>query len=175
MLTLWQWLFQGCELNIDDVKTTIVLVRWRVKLTGSVCVCVCVCVCGRRIGEHLEANLPNLDTLILTGNNIQELGDVDTLSSVTTLTTLRSQSYIASHSSSHCSNTCFQLIHNIWYIYVKCFSTFKQHLKTQFFLTWSGITRSPSKPLEGTPSKPLEGLTPSKPLEGLTPFAYLLS
>jgi len=43
----------------------------------------------RRIGEHLEKNLPNLDTLILTGNNIQELGDLDVLSSVTTLTTLR--------------------------------------------------------------------------------------
>jgi len=59
----------------------------------SVCscvyVCVCVCVIDRRIAEHLEQNLPNLDTLILTGNNIQELGDVDTLSSVTTLTTLR--------------------------------------------------------------------------------------
>lgn len=41
-----------------------------------------------RIGEHLEQNLPNLDTLILTGNNIQELGDLDVLSSVTTLTTL---------------------------------------------------------------------------------------
>ena len=50
---------------------------------------VCVCVIDRRIAEHLEQNLPNLDTLILTGNNIQELGDVDTLSSVTTLTTLR--------------------------------------------------------------------------------------
>lgn len=44
---------------------------------------------GRRIGEHLEQNLPNLDTLILTGNNVQELGDLDVLSSVTTLTTLR--------------------------------------------------------------------------------------
>lgn len=41
-----------------------------------------------RIAEHLEQNLPNLDTLILTGNNIQELGDLDVLSSVTTLTTL---------------------------------------------------------------------------------------
>jgi len=43
----------------------------------------------RRIGEHLEQNLPNLDTLILTGNNLQELGDLDVLSSVTTLTTIR--------------------------------------------------------------------------------------
>jgi len=49
-------------------------------------------VMDRRIGEHLEKNLPNLDTLILTGNNIQELGDLDVLSSVTTLTTLRFRS-----------------------------------------------------------------------------------
>lgn len=41
-----------------------------------------------RIGEHLEQNLPNLDTLILTGNNIQELGDLDALASVSTLRTL---------------------------------------------------------------------------------------
>ena len=51
---------------------------------------------GRRIGEHLEQNLPNLDTLILTGNNIQELGDLDVLASVTTLTTLRSGSLLES-------------------------------------------------------------------------------
>jgi len=48
----------------------------------------------RRIGEQLEQNLPNLDTLILTGNNIQELGDLDVLSSVTTLTTLRFSSFV---------------------------------------------------------------------------------
>jgi U2 small nuclear ribonucleoprotein A' len=41
-----------------------------------------------RIGEHLEQNLPNLETLILTGNNLQELGDIDVLSTVTTLRTL---------------------------------------------------------------------------------------
>lgn len=43
----------------------------------------------RRIGEHLEQSLPNLDTLILTNNNLQELGDIDPLSTVTTLQTLR--------------------------------------------------------------------------------------
>jgi len=53
-------------------------------------------VADRRIGEHLEQNLPNLDTLILTGNNIQELGDLDVLSSITTLTTLRSNGVISS-------------------------------------------------------------------------------
>jgi U2 small nuclear ribonucleoprotein A' len=41
-----------------------------------------------RIGEHLEQNLPSLDTLILTNNNIQELGDIDALASVTNLETL---------------------------------------------------------------------------------------
>ena len=54
-----------------------------------VCICWYRCLCVSRIGDHLEANLPSLDTLILTGNNIQELGDLDQLSSVTTLTTLR--------------------------------------------------------------------------------------
>jgi len=45
--------------------------------------------CVRRIADHLEKNLPNLDTLILTGNNLQELCDIDALASVTSLTTLR--------------------------------------------------------------------------------------
>lgn len=38
-----------------------------------------------RIAEHLEQNLPNLDTVILTNNNLQELGDIDPLSTVSTL------------------------------------------------------------------------------------------
>ena len=41
-----------------------------------------------RIGENLEANLPNLESVILTNNTIQELGDLDNLLSVTSLTTL---------------------------------------------------------------------------------------
>jgi len=41
-----------------------------------------------RFGEHLEENLPKLDTLIMTNNNIQELADIETLSSVKTLTML---------------------------------------------------------------------------------------
>ena len=38
-----------------------------------------------RFGEHLEESLPNLATLVLTNNNIQELADIETLSSVKTL------------------------------------------------------------------------------------------
>ena len=53
------------------------------------CLNVEVCDCVRRIADHLEKNLPNLDTLILTGNNLQELCDIDALASVTNLTTLR--------------------------------------------------------------------------------------
>ncbi|XP_062869244.1 U2 small nuclear ribonucleoprotein A' [Trichomycterus rosablanca] len=41
-----------------------------------------------RIGENLEQSLPNLKELILTSNNIQELGDLDPLASVKTLTLL---------------------------------------------------------------------------------------
>ncbi|KAJ8969959.1 hypothetical protein NQ314_001482 [Rhamnusium bicolor] len=41
-----------------------------------------------RIGEHLEEYIPNLESLILTGNQIDELGDVDPLISLDKLTTL---------------------------------------------------------------------------------------
>lgn len=41
-----------------------------------------------RIAEDLHENLPNLETLILTGNNIQELGDLDPLSTLPKLNTL---------------------------------------------------------------------------------------
>uniref|UniRef100_A0A4W4G740 U2A'/phosphoprotein 32 family A C-terminal domain-containing protein n=1 Tax=Electrophorus electricus TaxID=8005 RepID=A0A4W4G740_ELEEL len=41
-----------------------------------------------RIGENLEQSLPNLKELILTSNNIQELGDLDPLASVKTLSLL---------------------------------------------------------------------------------------
>lgn len=41
-----------------------------------------------RLGEGLEKNLPNLETLVLTGNQIQELADLDPLMSLKTLKTL---------------------------------------------------------------------------------------
>ncbi|XP_062405476.1 U2 small nuclear ribonucleoprotein A' [Sardina pilchardus] len=41
-----------------------------------------------RIGENLEQSLPSLKELILTNNNIQELGDLDPLATVKTLTLL---------------------------------------------------------------------------------------
>ncbi|XP_065150378.1 U2 small nuclear ribonucleoprotein A' [Paramisgurnus dabryanus] len=41
-----------------------------------------------RIGENLEVSLPDLRELILTSNNIQELGDLDPLATVKTLTLL---------------------------------------------------------------------------------------
>uniref|UniRef100_A0A8D8MDG7 Probable U2 small nuclear ribonucleoprotein A' n=1 Tax=Cacopsylla melanoneura TaxID=428564 RepID=A0A8D8MDG7_9HEMI len=41
-----------------------------------------------RIAENLQENIPNLETLILTGNNIQELGDLDPLSTLPKLKTL---------------------------------------------------------------------------------------
>lgn len=41
-----------------------------------------------RVHENLEENLPNLETIILTNNNLQELGDLDALSTIKTLRTL---------------------------------------------------------------------------------------
>lgn len=41
-----------------------------------------------RFEEHLEESLPQLDTLILTNNNVQELVDIDPLSTVMTLTNI---------------------------------------------------------------------------------------
>merc|ERR1711978_690497 len=41
-----------------------------------------------RIGESLELNLPRLDTLMLTNNSIQELADLEQLTSVKSLTML---------------------------------------------------------------------------------------
>ncbi|XP_034437591.1 U2 small nuclear ribonucleoprotein A' isoform X2 [Hippoglossus hippoglossus] len=41
-----------------------------------------------RVGENLEQSLPSLSELVLTNNNIQELGDLDPLASVKTLSLL---------------------------------------------------------------------------------------
>ncbi|KAM7406677.1 hypothetical protein PAMP_001039 [Pampus punctatissimus] len=41
-----------------------------------------------RVGENLEQSLPGLTELVLTNNNIQELGDLDPLATVKTLTLL---------------------------------------------------------------------------------------
>lgn len=41
-----------------------------------------------RIAEDLQDTIPNLESLILTGNNLQELGDIDPLASCTRLTVL---------------------------------------------------------------------------------------
>ncbi|KAI4462108.1 u2 small nuclear ribonucleoprotein a [Holotrichia oblita] len=41
-----------------------------------------------RIGENLEDHIPNLETLILTGNHLEELSDIDALITLERLTTL---------------------------------------------------------------------------------------
>ncbi|XP_066151887.1 U2 small nuclear ribonucleoprotein A' [Euwallacea fornicatus] len=41
-----------------------------------------------RIADHLEEYIPNLESLILTGNQIEDLGDVESLASLEKLTTL---------------------------------------------------------------------------------------
>lgn len=46
-------------------------------------------ICCSRIGERLEESLPYVETLILTNNGLQELGDLDNLGSLKTLQHLR--------------------------------------------------------------------------------------
>lgn len=41
-----------------------------------------------RLGEHLEEHIPNLESLILTGNHLEELTDIDSLATLEKLTTL---------------------------------------------------------------------------------------
>ncbi|VEN64727.1 unnamed protein product [Callosobruchus maculatus] len=41
-----------------------------------------------RLGEHLEEYIPNLETLILTGNQLDDLGDIEPLVKLENLTTL---------------------------------------------------------------------------------------
>ncbi|KAK9716883.1 hypothetical protein QE152_g24494 [Popillia japonica] len=41
-----------------------------------------------RVGENLEDHIPNLETLILTGNHLEELSDIDPLITLERLTTL---------------------------------------------------------------------------------------
>lgn len=43
----------------------------------------------RRIAEGLEQGIPNLETLVLTNNGLQELGDLDGLESLKNLKYLR--------------------------------------------------------------------------------------
>jgi U2 small nuclear ribonucleoprotein A' len=46
------------------------------------------CIRFSRITDDLAAELPNLESLVLTGNNLQELGDIDPLAKLTKLTSL---------------------------------------------------------------------------------------
>jgi U2 small nuclear ribonucleoprotein A' len=41
-----------------------------------------------RIGEHLEEYIPNLESLVLTGNHLEELGDIEPLNTLEKLTCL---------------------------------------------------------------------------------------
>lgn len=43
---------------------------------------------SRSIADHLDTVLPNLETLILTNNNIEELTEIDRLKSFKSLRTL---------------------------------------------------------------------------------------
>ncbi|CAH0555506.1 unnamed protein product [Brassicogethes aeneus] len=41
-----------------------------------------------RIGEHLEEYIPNMESLIMTGNHLEDLGDIDPLATLENLTSL---------------------------------------------------------------------------------------
>lgn len=41
-----------------------------------------------RLAEHLEEYIPNLESLVLTGNQLEELGDIDPLATLENLTSL---------------------------------------------------------------------------------------
>lgn len=41
-----------------------------------------------RIADDLQETIPNLESLILSGNNLQELGDIDSLAKLQKLTVL---------------------------------------------------------------------------------------
>jgi hypothetical protein len=43
----------------------------------------------RRIADGLEQGIPNLETLVLTNNGLQELGDLDALESLKNLKYIR--------------------------------------------------------------------------------------
>lgn len=44
--------------------------------------------CFSRVGEHLEEYIPNLESLILTGNHLEELADIESLATLEKLTAL---------------------------------------------------------------------------------------
>lgn len=48
----------------------------------------CLFIFYRRIGDNLHETIPNLESVILTGNNIQELGDLEPLTHLPKLETL---------------------------------------------------------------------------------------
>lgn len=50
----------------------------------------------RRIGEHLEESVASIESIILTNNSMQELGDLDVLSTLPKLETLRYLLYLYS-------------------------------------------------------------------------------
>lgn len=50
-----------------------------------------------RIGENLEESIPNTESIILTNNSMQELGDLDVLSTLPNLRTLRLVTYCFAH------------------------------------------------------------------------------
>ena len=49
---------------------------------------ISLCLLSRRIGETLHEQVPNVQTVLLTNNSLQELADLDPLGSLPRLTTL---------------------------------------------------------------------------------------
>nr|CAD7417077.1 unnamed protein product [Timema poppensis] len=67
----------GCETSVETCVPA-----------GDVAGYLYLAIIARRLSEGLEASLPNLETLVLTGNLVQELADLDALVPLKNLRTL---------------------------------------------------------------------------------------
>lgn len=71
-------------LNHNAIVWDILLFKLHAYLLYPCLIENCVFLC-RRIGDNLQQFIPNLQTLVLTGNMIQELGDINPLSTLPNL------------------------------------------------------------------------------------------
>lgn len=69
--------------NVEQQQDSVSAINYCLVLASSN-----VGVCCSRLAEHLEEYIPNLESLILTGNQLEELSDIDPLVTLENLTSL---------------------------------------------------------------------------------------